>query len=212
MIRLIVFLLLFATIGCGTRSEPNAGFERVQLDGGELASLLNLNCAKYTYSGPEMWCHWRLMARHFGADDELLDETYLGGGGCGLRPGESFYCSIPVYKGGTTAIRFSGMATDNDISPLLPERKTSSSGGWNPKIALDDDGPMIVAVFTVDTKFSASFPNYEVPRGLGGNVVAITLELVEGEPGSSDPWGEPTDARETSAQSALNGESNSPSP
>ena len=196
MIQATLFFLLLAVIGCGSQSPPKAGFELVELDGGELASLLELNCAKYTYSGPEMWCHWRLTAKHFGPDDKLLDETYLGGGGTGLRPGASFFCSIPVDNGGTAAIRFPGMSTNTDIEQLLPDRQVSASSGWNPKVVLNVDEPMTLAVFTVDTKSSPGYPSHEIPRGLGGHVVAITLQLREAKPGSSAPWAEPADARE----------------
>ncbi len=192
--RLIFGLLLFAMVGCNVRSEHKASFERVPLDGGELASLLNLNCAKFTYRGPEMWCHWRIVAKHYGPDDKLVDETDLGGGGCSIQPGESFYCSIPIHDGGTAAIRFFGMVTNKHIEPLLPKRKSRSSVAWNSELEFDGASPMIFAIYTVDSEHTALIPNFEIPPGLGGEVVAIALELVESERGSSYPWNKPGDA------------------
>jgi hypothetical protein len=50
--------------------------------------------------------------------------------------------------------------------------------------------PIVLAVFAVDTKHSLASPNEKVPNGLGGNLVAITLEIKEAQPGSSVKWDE----------------------
>ncbi|WP_345682623.1 hypothetical protein [Novipirellula caenicola] len=166
----------------------------MELDGAELASLLNMNCVKYKYDGPDRKCHWRVLALHFGPNDELVEETRLGGGGCGLRSGSSFACSIPVFNGGNAAIRFFGMSTDQEIEALLPERKLSATWGWNDRVALRDNEQMLLFVSAVDTERSLTFPNTEIPHGLNGHVVAIVLEIKDFDPGTSHPWGEPSDA------------------
>lgn len=185
-------LLIIATtmIGCAKTADSTAVFERASLDGEELASLLNMNCAKYTYRGPKKWCHWRISATHYGPDDSLVDRTDLGGGGCELATGSRFYCSIPVFDGGNAAVRFFGMSTNTEIGPLLPKRVTSSSYAWNSKVPVRDKVPIVLAVFAVDTKHSLASPNEKVPNGLGGNLVAITLEIKEAQPGSSVKWDE----------------------
>ena len=141
-------LLIIATtmIGCAKTADSTAVFERASLDGEELASLLNMNCAKYTYRGPKKWCHWRISATHYGPDDSLVDRTDLGGGGCELATGSRFYCSIPVFDGGNAAVRFFGMSTNTEIGPLLPKRVTSSSYAWNSKVPVRDKVPIVLAV------------------------------------------------------------------
>ena len=207
MPRFTFFLVAILTLGCTERTDPKARFTQVRLDGAELASLLNMNCVKYEYTGQDREVHWRVLARHYGPDDELVKQIRLGGGGCGLRSGSSFACSIPVFDGGNAAIRFFGMSTNTEIDALLPERQVHSSSGWNDQVDFRENEPMILYVSAVDTKNSVSFPNTELPRGHGGHVVAIVLEIKDYDPGTSHPWGEPSDSPKDRASSIDNGSS-----
>ena len=173
---------LFAT---KARQARKAEFRRTQLDGGELASLLKLRCGKYTYSGPETWFFWRLMAKRFGPNDELIEEVELGGGGSGLRSGDSFRYLIPIHEAGTVEIHFNGLGVSQDISPLLPApfRSWSSSS----QVPFDTEHPMLLEVFAVDAERQLTSPP-KLPPGLGGHAVAITLEVIESEPGAENPF------------------------
>lgn len=184
----LLFVVALFLAGCGKQTENAAFFELTSLDGQELASLLNVNCAKYVYHGKKKWCHWRLSAVHYGPDDKLIEQTDLGGGGCELANGSHFICSLPVFEGGNAAVRFFGMATNTEIGPLLPERTKSSSYAWNSRAAIRDSSPSVLAVFAVDAKHTLAYPNDKVPSGLGGHVIAITLEIKEAKPGSSVRW------------------------
>lgn len=180
-VTLIVILMLAAGYsGFFATEAPRAELRRTQIDGGELASLLNLRCGKYTYFGPDISCSWRLMAKRFGPENQLIEEIELGGSGSGLRSGDSFRYLIPVDKAGTVEIRFNGLGVSKEISPLLPAppRTWAHSG----RVAFDTQHPMLLEAFAIENEKELYAP-FELPLKIHGQAVAITLEVSESTPG-----------------------------
>lgn len=166
-------------LGCsGDSSYGSSGlFTREPLDGEELAVLLDLNCAKYVYRGPKSYYYWRLSTQLYGPDDQLIETTFLGGGGCELQSGSRFFFNIPVVEGGLAVTAFGGMKSKQDIAPLLPKRERSLSWILNPSLRQVKDKPILVGLFSLDAQSIVRVPNYEIPKGHGGHVLAVVLDI-----------------------------------
>lgn len=188
-----ILFILSLFLGCSSKERQNfEGFKFTELNGGELAALLKTPFCKYTYDGPDRFCHWRVSAKLYGPDDKVLSDTFLGEGRSQLVKGRGFMCLIPVYEGGNSVIHFCGQVIDTKIAPLLPLGEQKSRGlqsrSWNSTITYKEGEPIILGIFSANTDhlIGGGITNI-VPKGHGGSVLIIALELNKRSLGGSYP-------------------------
>lgn len=180
--------VLFVLLGCSKMDNRGAWLEASQLDGAELGSLLQVHSGKYVYHGDDKFYFWRMSASLYGPDDQLVERISLGAGGCGLNNGDSFFLIVPIEKEGEAVIRFSGMTTKKLVPRLLPESESAFASSWNSRVPIEEGKAMILGLFALDQQSSLTYPNLTLPKGLGGHLVAVTLELQESEAGRTNPF------------------------